>query len=77
MLNIDIFSSKILRWCLVCVICNSNSFHSFTGYIQTLHNDRSHIEHVHFSFGAHLINIFLFLTGIEVRHFPSEMLKAA
>ena len=27
-LNLDIFPSKILRWCMVCVICNSNSFHS-------------------------------------------------
>ena len=26
---LDIFLSKMLRWCLVCVICNSNSFRSF------------------------------------------------
>ena len=24
-LNLDIFSSKMLRWCLVCVICSSNT----------------------------------------------------
>ena len=23
------FLSKMFRWCVVCVICNSNSFHSF------------------------------------------------
>ena len=28
-LNLDIFLSKMLRGCLVCVICNSNSFHFF------------------------------------------------
>ena len=28
-LNLDsFFLFKMLRWCLVCVICNSNSFHS-------------------------------------------------
>ena len=43
-------------------------------YIQTLHNDCSHIENVQLSFCAHLINIFPFLTGVELRHFvPSEM----
>ena len=43
--------------------------------IQTLHNDCSHIEDVHLPFCAHLINIFLFLTGVELRHFfPCEML---
>ena len=29
MLNLDIFSSEMLRGCLVCVICNSNSISSF------------------------------------------------
>ena len=57
----------MFRWCLVCVICNSYSF-SFL-YFQTLHNDCSHIENVHLPFFAHLINIFLFLTGVELRHF--------
>ena len=28
-LNIDIFQFKMLRWCQVCVICNSNIIHSF------------------------------------------------
>ena len=38
-------------------------------YIQTLHDDCSHIEDVHLPFCAHLINIFLILTGVELRHF--------
>ena len=61
------FLVKMLQWCLVCVIYNSNSFHSF--YIQTLQNDCSHIEDVHHLFSAHLINVFLFLRGVELRHF--------
>ena len=126
-MNLDFFSSEMLRGCVVCVICNSNSFHSFIFilyimivhtlkmctsyfvhvlyffslfgrvlnldifsirnakevpslcnlllqqysllYIQTLHNDCSHIEDVHFSFCAHLINIFPLLTDVELRHF--------
>ena len=28
-MNLDIFLSKMLRWCLGCIICNSNSLHSF------------------------------------------------
>ena len=43
-------------------------------YIQTLPNDCSYIEDVHLPFCAHLINIFSFFTGVELRHFfPSEM----
>ena len=34
--------------------------------IQTLHTDCSHIEDVHLTF---CVNIFLFLTGVELRHF--------
>ena len=45
-------------------------------YIQTLQDDCSHIEDVHLPFCAHLMNIFLFLTGVELRHFfPFEMLS--
>ena len=63
------FSSVLLRWCLVCVNCDSNGIRFF--YIQTLHNDFSHIENVHLPFCAHLINIFPFLTGVELPHvFP-------
>ena len=43
-------------------------------YIQILPNDCSYIEDVHLLFCAHLINIFSFFTGVELRHFfPSEM----
>ena len=60
--------------CLVCVICNSNSFHSFIFNlcIMIFH----FIEDVHLLFCAHLINIFTFFTGVELRHFfPSEMCR--
>ena len=68
------FPSEMLRECLVCVICNSNSIHFF--YIQTLHNDCSHIENVHLLFYAHFIDIyFSFLWGLELRHFLLETLR--
>ena len=54
-----------LSWCLVCVICNSKSFHFF---IQTLHNDRSHIENVHLLFCTHFMNFVLILMGVEPSH---------
>ena len=56
------FSSKMLRGCLICVICNSTSFHSF---ILKQHIDFTRIEDVHLLFCAHLINIFLFLVGVD------------
>ena len=59
--------SATLLGCLVCVICNSNSFHSFI--FKLLHNDFLYIEDVHLLFCAHLINIFSFFTGVELRHF--------
>ena len=62
------FPSVRRSGCQVCVICNSNSFHSFN-YIQTLHNDCSHIENVHLLFFAHFINSLTFFTGFELRHF--------
>ena len=62
-LNFDIFPFKMLRWCLVSVMCNSSSFHSF---IQILHYDCSYIEHVHPIFGEHIDDIF---GSVEIRHF--------
>ena len=59
--------SSTLLGCLVCVICNSQQF-SFL-YVQTLPNDCSYIEDVHLLLCAHLINIFSFFTGVELRHF--------
>ena len=46
-------------------------------YIQTLHNDCSHIEDVHLLFYARFMDIFSFLGGLELRHFFSlvEMLR--
>ena len=38
-------------------------------YIQTLPTDCSYIEDVHLLFCAHLITIFSFFTGVELRHF--------
>ena len=54
----------MLRGCLVCAICNSNSFHSF---ILKLHNDCSYIEEVHLLFCI-LFMIFVF-GGLELGHF--------
>ena len=59
-LNVDTFPSKNLRWCLVCVICNSQQFS--ISYIQTLYNECSHNEDVHLLFCAHLI-IFYYIFG--------------
>ena len=42
-------------------------------FLQTLHNDCSHIEDVHHLFCAHLINIFSFFTVVGLRFFPSKM----
>ena len=56
----------MLRGCLVCVICKSNSIRS---YILKLCIMIVHIEVLHLPVWAHLINIFQFLTGVELRHF--------
>ena len=57
MLNLDIF---MLRWCLVGVMSNSNSFHSllFKLCIISVHT---------ILFCAHLINVFLLLRTVEFR----------
>ena len=58
----------------LCNVCKSNRFHCF--YVQTLPNKCSHIEDVHLLFCKQLINIYLFLRGVVLRHFsPSERLK--
>ena len=44
---------KCLKGCLVCVICNSYSFHSFI--FKFVRYDCSHIEHVYPIFCAHLV----------------------
>ena len=62
-LNLDIFPSKMLRLYLVCVICNSNIFHSIIFKLCIM---IVHIEDVRLPFGAHLINIFLFFRAVEL-----------
>ena len=64
----------MLRECLACVICNSNSIHSFifklhTMIVHTMKICTFYIVHISYFF-------FSFLTGVEHRHFvPSEMLR--
>ena len=55
-LSVRLFAT--LLGCLVCEICNSKSFHSF--FIQTLHNDCSHIEDVHLLLCAQFIFFLIF-----------------
>ena len=75
MLNLDIFSISNVKG--VSSLCNLKLKQYSSLYTQTLHNDCLHIEDVQYLFFGHLINIFLFLTGVELRHFfPSELLSA-
>ena len=55
--------SPTLLGCLVCVICSSKRFHSFLFKLCIV------IKDVHLLFSAPLINIFSFLTVVELRHF--------
>ena len=50
--------------CLVCVICNSNSIHSFI--IKTLHYDCKHIGYVHLLVCARLPVFLLIFGGFEL-----------
>ena len=56
LLNLDIFPSEMLSWCLVSVICNSSNFHSFIFNlsIMIVHT----FEDVHHIFYAHLLIYF-------------------
>ena len=49
----------------------------FQKFIQTLHNDGSHIEDVHLLFCAHFMNIFSIFRGVELRDFTSKNAKMA
>ena len=68
LIYLDIFPSKMLRWCLVCVICNSNIFHSFIFKLYIL---IGHLLKMCSFYFAHIsiVNIFSFLRGDELRHF--------
>ena len=61
---------------LLCLSVHLNTFGvtslcnlQFQKFIQTLHNDGSHIEDVHLLFCAHCMNIFSIFRGVELRHF--------
>ena len=70
-LNLDIFS--IIKAKGVPRLCNLKLQQYSILYIQTLHNDCSHIEDAHLLFCARFIT---FLTGVELRlFFPSVMLR--
>ena len=66
-LNLDIFS--IINAKGVPSLCNLKLQQYSILYIQTLHNDCSHIEDVHLLFCARFIILFTFLTGVELRLF--------
>ena len=59
------FPSEMRRGCLVCVICNSNSFH----------NDFSHIEDVHLLFFTHFMIFFSFLGSLTKILFSDKCLE--
>ena len=71
-LNLDMFSLEVLRWCLVYVICNSKSFHSliFKLCIMIVHK-----LNMCLSFLCKFDEYFLIFRAVELRHFPSEMLR--
>ena len=73
-MNLDIFLLEMLRWFLVCVICNSKSFHSliFKHCIMIVHT-----LNMCLSFLCKLDKHFLIFRDVERRHFfPSEMLMS-
>ena len=67
-LNLGIFTFKMLRWCLVCGISNSYSFHIFI--IQTLHNDWSFM---HWTCVPPILCTFEKYFPLNLDIFPSEM----
>ena len=56
--TLSVCPSKTLFGCL-----------QFQKFIQTFHNDGSHIEDVHLLFCAYFMNIFSIFRGVELRHF--------
>ena len=67
MFNLDIFS--IINAKGEPSLCNLKLQQYSILYIQTLHNDCSHIEDMHLLFCAHFIIFLTFLTGVEFRRF--------
>ena len=72
-LNLDIFSSKMLRGCLVCEIFNSNSIQSFIFilYIMIVHTLKMFTFHfVHISY---FLSYFWLVLNLDI--FRSEMFR--
>ena len=71
-LNLDIFLFKMLRWCLVCVMCNSNSFHSllFKLCIMIVHT-----LNMYTSFLCTFDKYFLIFRVVELRYFSFRNAK--
>ena len=72
-LNLDIFPSVMLRGCLVCVICNSNSIHSFIFilYIMIVHTLK--MCTLHFVHISYFLSYFWRVLNLDI--FPSEMFR--
>ena len=60
MLNLDILPSEVLRVCLVCVICNSNSNHSVIFKICIMN---AHTLNMCTFYFVNLFHFFLVLVG--------------
>ena len=62
----------MLRWFLVCVICNSKSFRSLIFKLCIM---IAHTLNICLSFLCKFNKHFLILRAVELRHFPAEMLR--
>ena len=67
-MNLDIFPSEMLRGCLVCVICNSNSIHFFIFKLCLM---VVHLLRMCTSYFVQISSFFTFLTDVELRHFQA------
>ena len=65
-LNLDIFSLEMLRWFLVCVICNSKSFHYLIFKLCLI---IVHTLNMCLSFFCKFDKHFLIFRAVELRHF--------
>ena len=65
-LNLDIVSLKMLRRCLVCVICNSNSFHSLIFKLCIMNVQTLNMYIYYTVLCAHLIDVFYYLGVLDL-----------
>ena len=72
-MNLDIFFIRNAKG--VPSLCNLQLHQYSFLYIQTCHDEFSHIEDVHLPFCAHFIYSFLFLMDVDLDIFPSEMFR--